>query len=65
MPEFESFEPLSVQAKSLCVAHQCPSCGTHEQVTVERVIEGLTSVTRCHCRACGHSWHPQLDDEVV
>jgi hypothetical protein len=33
-------------------------------VTAERVIEGHVAITRCHCRACGHSWHPQVEDEV-
>jgi hypothetical protein len=31
----------------------------------ERVIEGDVTVTRCHCRACGHSWHPQVEDEFA
>jgi transcription elongation factor Elf1 len=59
------FRPLADEAKSLCTAHQCPLCGTHEQVTAERVIVGTVSVTQCHCRACGHSWHPQIDGEVL
>src|SRR5690349_6137496 len=50
-PMSESQGLLS-STKSLCVAHQCPSCGTTEQVTAERVVEGNVSVTRCHCRAC-------------
>ena len=44
-----------------CAAHQCPSCGVVEHVTTERVIVGPTAVILCHCRACGHSWHPQTE----
>ena len=62
MPEFQT---LSTESKSLCVSHSCPDCGTHEQVTAERVIEGNVAITRCHCRACGHSWHPQIDPDSV
>jgi len=64
VPELQPYQRLSEQAKSLCSAHQCPSCGRREQVTAERVIEGRTAITRCHCRACGHSWHPQVEDEI-
>ena len=60
MPEFQA---LSTESKSLCVAHVCPRCGTQDQVTAERVIEGSLSVTRCHCRSCGHSWHPQIESD--
>ena len=59
------FYALSTESKSLCVANVCTSCGTHEQVTAERVIEGSLSITRCHCRACGQSWHPQIEPESV
>jgi uncharacterized Zn finger protein len=62
MPELQG---LLSESKSLCVAHQCPNCGTQEQVTAERVVEGNVTVTRCHCRACGHSWHPQVDPETT
>ena len=44
------------QAKATCTSHQCPSCGKHEYVNVERVIVGGMSLTRCHCRTCDHSW---------
>jgi hypothetical protein len=59
-PEFRTLE----QERSHCVAHHCPACGIAEHVTAERIIEGTRSVTRCHCRACGHSWHAQEDTEV-
>jgi transcription elongation factor Elf1 len=62
MPAFQS---LDRESKSLCAAHVCPRCGTRDQVTAERVIEGTTSITRCHCRACDYSWHPQVEDEVL
>jgi transcription elongation factor Elf1 len=64
VPELQQFLLLSEHAKSLCTAHQCPWCGTRKQVTAERVIEGNVAVTLCHCRACGHSWHPQVEDEI-
>lgn len=44
---------------TLCVDHECPECGAREHVTVERVVIGESVVTRCHCRVCGHSWHPE------
>jgi DNA-directed RNA polymerase subunit M/transcription elongation factor TFIIS len=40
----------------------CPKCGTDHHVTVEQVLRGETMVTWCHCRACGHSWHPVMTD---
>jgi transcription elongation factor Elf1 len=46
------------KTRSVCTSHHCPSCGVDEHVTVERVVEGAVTITRCHCRACGHSWHP-------
>ena len=49
------------KTRSACTSHDCPSCGVDEHVTVERVIEGDVVITRCHCRACGHSWHPDGD----
>jgi DNA-directed RNA polymerase subunit M/transcription elongation factor TFIIS len=45
-------------AKVTCTAHRCPKCGTEDHVSVEQVLTGASSVTWCHCRACGHSWHP-------
>jgi len=65
VPELRAFLPLAEQAKSLCQAHECPSCRTRHQVTAERVIEGDVAITRCHCRHCGHSWHPQVDEEFM
>jgi len=44
---------------TVCVDHACPRCGEREHLTVERVIIGKQIVTRCHCRVCGHSWHPE------
>jgi len=59
MPNEEPQGPMSLtQAKASCVAHLCPQCGTDHQVSVEQVVTGGTMVVRCHCRACGHSWHP-------
>jgi DNA-directed RNA polymerase subunit M/transcription elongation factor TFIIS len=58
MPTGESRNPSPRQAKETCVAHQCPKCGTDHHVSVEQVLRGDTMVTWCHCRACGHSWHP-------
>lgn len=51
---------LSEHAKTLCVDHQCPSCGAIDRVTVERVVINGTAITHCHCRTCGHSWHPNV-----
>jgi DNA-directed RNA polymerase subunit M/transcription elongation factor TFIIS len=47
------------KTKSICTSHHCPECGVEAHVTVERVLEGEHVRTRCHCRACGHSWDPQ------
>jgi DNA-directed RNA polymerase subunit M/transcription elongation factor TFIIS len=58
----ESLNPSPRQAKESCVAHLCPSCGTEHHVTVEQVLRGETMVIWCHCRACGHSWHPVLSE---
>jgi DNA-directed RNA polymerase subunit M/transcription elongation factor TFIIS len=51
--------PLSA-AQSTCVDHRCPECGTREHVTAERVIQGELVLTRCLCRACGHTWHLEV-----
>ena len=48
-------------ARSACLDHQCPACGTHDRVTVEQVVTGDRVLTQCLCRACGHVWHPQVD----
>jgi DNA-directed RNA polymerase subunit M/transcription elongation factor TFIIS len=58
--EFFRFSPR--QAKEVCVAHLCPSCGTEHHITVEQVLSGDKTVTLCHCRACGHSWHPVVKE---
>jgi DNA-directed RNA polymerase subunit M/transcription elongation factor TFIIS len=53
---------LPRQVKETCVAHMCPNCGTEHHITVEQVLSGDKTVTLCHCRACGHSWHPVVSD---
>jgi phage FluMu protein Com len=50
---------LSAHAKTLCVDHRCPRCGGINHVTIERVVVRNTTLTRCHCRVCEFSWHPQ------
>lgn len=50
------------EAKAACAAHMCPNCGNDHHVSVEQVLRGETMVTWCHCRACGHSWHPVLTE---
>jgi DNA-directed RNA polymerase subunit M/transcription elongation factor TFIIS len=47
--------------KSACSDHECPNCGVRDHVTAERVLTGDVTMTVCHCRKCGHSWHPQID----
>ncbi len=60
----EPSSQLSLQKiKDACVAHMCPKCETDHHVTIEQVIRGDTSVTWCHCRACGHSWHPVIHEQ--
>jgi len=44
---------------TVCVDHVCPACGAREHVTVERIVVGERVMTWCHCRVCGHSWHPE------
>ena len=53
------------ESKSLCKDHQCPQCGAPEHVTSERVLIGDATLTVCHCRLCGHSWHAQVDADPV
>jgi len=53
---------VSAHAKTLCDAHECPHCGAKEHVTVERTVNAGLTITRCHCRVCGYSWHPQIAD---
>jgi DNA-directed RNA polymerase subunit M/transcription elongation factor TFIIS len=63
MPSGESFGQTSRrQAKEACAAHLCPNCGTDHHITVEQVLSGDKAVTMCHCRKCGHSWHPVIKD---
>jgi hypothetical protein len=58
-------DTLLRESKSLCTDHDCPNCGIHDHVTAERVLIGEVSLTVCHCRMCGHSWHPQIDSDAV
>ena len=59
MPTEEPLQSVTpIQAKSTCVAHQCPKCYITHHVSVEQVLTGDITVIWCHCRACGHSWHP-------
>jgi transcription elongation factor Elf1 len=58
-------ETLLSDAKPLCTDHQCPQCGRLDHVTVERVVVGNATLTLCHCRLCGHSWHPRLEPDPV
>ena len=53
------------QSKSLCTDHDCPKCGMRHHVTAECVLIGEMTLTVCHCRVCGHSWHPQIESEVT
>jgi formate dehydrogenase maturation protein FdhE len=49
---------MSDHAKATCTAHLCPKCGVPDHVSVEQELLGKESIIRCHCRLCGHSWHP-------
>lgn len=63
MPTGESFGRLSPrEAKETCVAHLCPNCGSDHHITVEQVLSGDKTITLCHCRKCGHSWHPVVKE---
>jgi DNA-directed RNA polymerase subunit M/transcription elongation factor TFIIS len=64
MPTGEFVNPLYLRqaAKKTCVAHLCPQCGTDHHVSVEQELRGDKTVTWCHCRACGHSWHPVVQE---
>ena len=53
------------ESNSLCTDHDCPNCGVREHVTAERVLIGEVTLTVCHCRMCGHSWHPQIEPDVI
>jgi transcription elongation factor Elf1 len=54
-------QPLLSESRSLCTDYQCPNCGAPDHVTAERVLIGHETLTLCHCRICGHSWHPQIE----
>ena len=54
-------DTLLTRSKLLCTDHDCPKCGVREHVTAERVLIGEVTTTVCHCRVCGHSWHPQVE----
>jgi len=56
-----NFGTLLDESKSLCRDHDCPSCGEPDHVTAERVLIGNETLTLCHCRLCGHSWHPRIE----
>jgi len=58
-------DTLLSESKSLCSDYVCPNCGLPDHVTAERVLIGNVTLTRCHCRLCGHSWHPRLDADPV
>jgi hypothetical protein len=36
-----------------------------DHVTAECVLIGEVRLTVCHCRVCGHSWHPQVESEAI
>jgi transcription elongation factor Elf1 len=54
-------DTLLRKSKALCTDHDCPNCGLREVVTAECVLIGEVTMTVCHCRACGHSWHPEIE----
>jgi len=54
-------ETLLRKSKSLCKDHDCPECGTRDHVTSEVLLIGNVTMTVCHCRVCGHSWHPHIE----
>jgi transcription elongation factor Elf1 len=58
-------DTLLRKSKSLCTDHDCPECGTRDHVTAECVLIGDLTITVCHCRVCGHSWHPQVEADPV
>lgn len=62
MPDTHS---LLTEAKSHCTDHHCPKCGLPDHVTAELVLVGDAAVTVCHCRVCGHSWHPHVVSDSV
>ena len=58
-------ETLLRKSKSLCQDHDCPECGTSDHVTAEVRLIGNITMTVCHCRVCGHSWHPHVEAEPL
>jgi transcription elongation factor Elf1 len=60
-----NFHTLLDESKSLCQDHDCPRCGQSDHVTAERVLIGNATLTLCHCRLCGHSWHPHVEADSV
>jgi hypothetical protein len=65
MSEMAERQTLLGESKTLCSDHQCPQCGFPDHVTAERVLAGEATLTVCHCRLCGHSWHPQIESEPI
>lgn len=53
---------LLSEARSTCTSHRCPECGAHEHVTAERMVVGISVVTSCVCRVCGHAWHIHVEE---
>jgi len=58
-------DTLLRRSNALCSDHDCPKCGVGDHVTAEHVLIGEMSLTVCHCRMCGHSWHPRIEPEVI
>ena len=65
MNEMADTHTLLGQSNALCTDHECPRCGLREHVTAERVLFGDATLTVCHCRVCGHSWHPRVDADPI
>jgi uncharacterized Zn finger protein len=65
MNEMPETDTLLSESNSLCSDSVCPNCGAEDSVTAELVLVGNAAVTLCHCRLCGHSWHPRLETDPV
>ena len=65
MNEMAESETLLSESNSLCSDYACPNCGAPDSMTAELVLIGNEAVTLCHCRLCGHSWHPRLETHSV
>ena len=65
MREMSETRTLLGESKSLRTDLECPQCGLPDHVTAERVLIGHMTLTLCHCRFCGHSWHPQVDADPI